>query len=147
MPRIYTWTEDVVSTDGAGVTTHRKDVRTQTLDDTYLATLAEAQAETAVIGAAATEDMMTRMLVKTVPPQTILPGSTDLALMPDDSVLSVGANGEVYADGLRLGQNAVAKLVRVGKSVYGLGKTVRVWWKWTGTTWAPAPDVDPNLLS
>lgn len=92
--------------------------------------------------------MLVAALGTAIPVQYVLPGDGKLAKMPDESVLSVGPDGAVYLDGLRLGTAMVAKLVQAGKSIYGLGKSVPTWWRWTGTTWAsvPAGTFDANIL-
>jgi hypothetical protein len=77
---------------------------------------------------------------------TLAPGATGLLVMPDASVLSIGATGEVYRDGRRLGTAMVAKLVQVGASIYGRGFTDGKWWRWNGTAWVETPDVDSRLL-
>lgn len=78
--------------------------------------------------------------------EELLPGSSNLVTMPDQSVLSLGAAGEVYLDGRRLGSARVAKLVRVGVSIYGVGATNNQWYRWTGTGWVVQADIDTNLL-
>jgi hypothetical protein len=79
--------------------------------------------------------------------RSILPGEAGrLLTLPDESVLSVGAEGQVYLDGRRLGTAMVAKLTQVGKSIYGRGKTDGKWWRWTGSAWTEAADVDAGLL-
>jgi hypothetical protein len=84
--------------------------------------------------------------VDTLVVEELLPGSPNLATMPDQSVLSLGGMGEVYLDGRRLGAARVAKLVRVGVSIYGRGATDGQWYRWTGTGWVVQAQVDTNLL-
>lgn len=76
----------------------------------------------------------------------LLPGSPDLVTMPDESVLSVGAGGEVYLDGRRLGAARVAKLIQLGTSVYGRGATDGKLYRWTGTGWVVITDYDTALI-
>ena len=79
-------------------------------------------------------------------PQILLPGAAEFLVAQDGTLLSVLSNGNVYLDGRRLGTARVACLVQLGKSTYGKGATDGLWWRWTGSTWVQAPDIDPRLL-
>lgn len=70
------------------------------------------------------------------------------AVMPSGQLLTLGPNGEVYSDGIRLGGSAAQLIVQVGTTVLLLGKTIPKWWKWTGTAWfGPLAEVDLTLLT
>lgn len=77
---------------------------------------------------------------------SLLPGASGLLTMPDESVLSVGALGEVYLDGRRLGAARVSKLIQLGTSIYGKGATDGKLYRWTGTGWVVITDFDTALL-
>ena len=79
-----------------------------------------------------------------IPPSYVPPDR--FATMPDGSILTVGTDGSVYLDGGRLGAAKVSKLVRFGKSVYGLGLTSPLWWQWTGSTWVQVTTFDSSIL-
>lgn len=67
----------------------------------------------------------------------------------DGALISMDASGAVYRDGLQMKGIAAAKLAVVGKSIYGLGKTIPSWWLWNGTNWgiAPVTAIDPNIFA
>jgi hypothetical protein len=70
------------------------------------------------------------------------------ARLPNGQVLTLGPNGEVYRDGIRLGKAAAQLIVQVGSSVLLLGKTDPKWWQWTGSAWSgPLLEVDLTLLT
>lgn len=75
------------------------------------------------------------------------PGSYAIAF--DGSLLSMDAAGAVYLNGRQMAGIAASKLAVVGKSIYGLGKTVPSWWLWGGANWGTAPvtNIDPNIFS
>jgi hypothetical protein len=104
------------------------------------ALIAPAAQATAVANAA----IMQAMLMSSTAPIYIPP--SQFAVMPDESVLTVGVGGEVYLDGVRLGTARVTKLVKFGRSVFGLGKTDGLWWQWTGTTWINVTQLDGSIL-
>lgn len=80
------------------------------------------------------------------PPQIVLPGDGSRAKMPDGSVISVGANGEVYKDALQLGATMARQVIQYGNTVYAQGKTNPLWWRWTGSTWTQATAYDVTIL-
>lgn len=125
---------------------------TQVYDDATLAQMAADDVADAKVKADALAASLVLANALPVPPQVIYPGAPDLALMPDESVISVGPAGEVYRDGARLSNangtaSRVAKVVRVGTSVYGKGASNGLWYRWTGSAWALVTDVDPNILN
>lgn len=109
--------------------------------DTYFARMGETMRENMAAG-----------LTYAAPPRVVLPGSSgsgaqdSFARMPDESILTVGKNGEVYLDAVRLGAARVSKLVQFGRSVFGHGATDGKWYRWTGLVWSVLDDFDASIL-
>lgn len=78
-------------------------------------------------------------------PQLCLPG-VGLATMPDGSILSLGAGGEVYRDAEQLVGVAARQVVQFGTRIYAQGLTQPLWWRWTGTAWTQVTKFDPGVL-
>lgn len=79
-------------------------------------------------------------------PAVLVPGDVGAALTPTGSLLTIGANGEVYSDGEQLPGIAARQIVRFGLSVYAQGKTQPTWWRWTGLKWVQVMAFDPAIL-
>ena len=111
---------------------------------------AEFQPE-ADIGAKALATALAPLLQPPVARQVIAaPGQ--YAKLPNGAVLSMGPGGEVYQDGDRVKNSdgtasAVSKLVVIGLTVWGVGKTSGLWYKRTPTNWTPGTDLDAATLS
>jgi hypothetical protein len=114
--------------------------------DNMVAAVLQANAQIMPLEQAAQLAVLRQVRDEAAPVQYALPGDGLLLRMPDDSALSVGADGAVYLDANRLGTAMVSKLAQVGKSIYGLGKTTPIWWRWTGSTWTAVTSFDPGLL-
>jgi hypothetical protein len=114
------------------------------IDDPGVAQFDAVNARIAERFAAANGAMLTQQLMAVGIPQYVPPAA--YAVMPDDSVLTVGPGGEVYKDAVRLGSAKVSKLVQIGTSVYGAGKTDGKWYRWTGTGWVVVTDFDASIL-
>jgi len=80
------------------------------------------------------------------PPQVVLPGDGSRAIMPDKSVISLGAGGEIYRDAVQLPGVLARQAVQYGITIYAQGKTNPSWWKWTGTTWTQVVNIDAAIL-
>lgn len=79
------------------------------------------------------------------PPAVVVPGGR--ARLPDGSVISLGAGGEVYRDAVQLPGVAARQAVQVGLHLYAQGKTTPSWWSWTGSTWVAVTKFDPAILA
>ncbi len=81
-------------------------------------------------------------------PQVVYPGGpAPHASMPDGSILTVGAGGEVYLDAKRMPGIFARQVVQFGRSVYAQGKTNPVWWVWDGALWNRVLDFDATVLT
>lgn len=80
------------------------------------------------------------------PPQIVLPGDGSRAVMPDGSIISLGANGEVYRDGQQLPGVLSRQAIQFGVTIYAQGKTNPLWWKWTGAGWTQVTAYDISVL-
>lgn len=92
------------------------------------------------------DELAKRLQQRTYAPAVLVPGGTGAAVTPDGSLLTVGADGEVYRDGAQLPGVAARQVVRFGISVYAQGKTVPDWYRWTGSSWARVTAVDARVL-
>lgn len=96
--------------------------------------------------AVALGSMLTQIDLGKAQPQFVPP--MPYARLPSGQVLTLGPNGEVYKDGVRLGTSAAQLIVQVGATVLLKGKTDPRWWQWTGTAWVgPLASVDDALLT
>ena len=66
-------------------------------------------------------------------PRFVLPGNFIAA--NDGAVLKLDAEGKVYRNGQRLGNNAASQAMVYGTAMYMHGATDGKWWEWTGTAW------------
>jgi hypothetical protein len=81
----------------------------------------------------------------------VITGPGEYAKLPNGAVLSMGPGGEVYQDGERVRNSdgtasAVSKLVVVGLTVWGVGKSNGLWYKRTPGTWTQSTDLDAATL-
>lgn len=143
MPRINEWTEERTGADGV-VTTVK--IKTIASDEQ----IAQEDAIDAAKREALVEANASALWEKSLPRTMILrPGEDGLIPLPDDSVLSIGVEGEVFKDGRRLGTGFAAALVGLGKSIYLVDAdiTTTVIKRWTGTTWSVVKEqLDPRVF-
>lgn len=125
-----------------------------------LATLA-AQAQSTVYSAELQPDadISAGALAKALAPllqppvaRQVIAAPGQYAKLPNGAVLSMGPGGEVYQDGDRVKNSdgtasAVSKLVVIGLTVWGVGKTSGLWYKRTPSNWVAATDIDATTLS
>jgi hypothetical protein len=135
------WQETVTVGTGAPVVTQHEEVLDDETEQGDLQRAAAEEARFAVTLANAQRNFPPRAAV------TLKPGEAGVCTMPDGSLISVGAEGQVYVDGRRIGTNKVAKVVSFGLSVYALGATDGKWWRWTGSGWTAVAEVDARHLS
>lgn len=66
------------------------------------------------------------------------PGDVDgLQATESGPVWKIGAQGEIYRDGVQI-PGAARFLLLFGTDVYSQGKTVPSWWRWDGAKWVAA---------
>lgn len=73
------------------------------------------------------------------------------AKLSNGALISLGPNGEVYQDGDRVKNgdgtaSALSKIVVLGLTIWGMGKTNGLWYKRTPSSWILATDFDATSL-
>lgn len=147
--RTYEWddaTADTLNAASIAAFMRIPDAQFDEIAARNFAAFARANIDAAVAHQMAAYDKAADAVLSGKAPRYLLPGDGQRAFDATDAILTVGADGAVYRDGVRLGGAFVSALCCYGATIVGKGKTDGQTYRWDGTRWLVV-SVDPTVIT